>query len=68
MNINLRIILEIYLDSRWIFKIKKNESCEFQIHFHTLMNTNLKQRKVNLFAFHLNLKICDELDPITSNC
>lgn len=51
MNINLRIILEIYLDSRWIFKIKKNESCEFQIHFHTLMNTNLKQRKVNLSRF-----------------
>lgn len=56
MNINLRIILEIYLDSRWIFKIKKNESCEFRIHFHTLMNTNLKQRKVNLSFKFKNMR------------
>lgn len=27
------------------------------------MNTNSKQRKVNFFAFHLNLQVCDELDP-----
>ena len=32
------------------------------------MNTNLKQKQSESFAFDLNLQLCDELDPIASNC